>query len=315
MKLAFYDDYVPGRVEGDEIVDLSTIAGDAIMALPPHDRPAALFAAFAGRVHELAAGKGLRRRLGEIALRAPVPRPTKMLFAIGNYPEGEQSPKSRLNLALKSPTSILDPDGLVLLPERDARVFHAEPELAVVMGRAARNVSEADALAHVFGYTAVLDVNARGLGYGIGVDSNSFDTFCPMGPWITTADDMVDPQQLGVEHRLRDATLARYATADMEHPVRELIAWASSVGTLEVGDIIACGSSHQQLVALQGDDRIEVEIGGIGTLRASAHDPLGRRWPTGIDAGLAEAARKARKAGTVLNIKEASMARLEEVQS
>jgi 2-keto-4-pentenoate hydratase/2-oxohepta-3-ene-1,7-dioic acid hydratase in catechol pathway len=310
MKLAVFDDWLPGRIEGDAVVDLSEDVGPEIMRLRPTARMNAIIADFDRLGPLLAAADGPRWPLGEVRLRAPAPEPGKMLFALGNYPEGPGSPKGRLNLALKSPSSILDPGGVVVLPPRDAVIFHHEAELAVVIGKRARAVSEADALSHVFGYTAVLDVTARGLGYGLGIDSNSFDSFCPMGPWIVTADEITDPQGLHVRHWQDGQLREDYGAAEMEASVAQLIVWASAVGALEPGDILACGVSHQALGPMQDGEASVVEISGIGRLEVSVSDPLGRRWPKTIDAGLAEAARKAREQGTPLNLKAASMARV-----
>lgn len=310
MKLALFDDYVPGRVENDSVVDLSRAVGEAIMALGPKRRMNAIIAEFDRLGPALASADGPRRPLAEVQLRAPSPRPSKMLFAIGNYPEGEGSPKGALNLALKSPSSILDPGGVVVLPQRDAVIFHHEAELGVVIGKRARDVDEADALSYVLGYTGILDVTARGLGYGLGIDSNSFDTFCPMGPWIVTADEGLDPQALSVRHWQGGQLREDYSTAEMENPVSALVAWASRIGTLEPGDVIACGVSHQALGPVQGGETSIVEISGIGRLETPVDDPLRRRWPKTIDDGLANAAREARRQGVPLNLKAASMARI-----
>jgi 2-keto-4-pentenoate hydratase/2-oxohepta-3-ene-1,7-dioic acid hydratase in catechol pathway len=310
MKLALFDDFIPGRVEGDSVVDLSAAVGDEVMRLRPGARMGAIIAAWDRLGAALALADGPRLPLEGVMLRAPAPEPGKMLFALGNYPEGEGSPKGRLNLALKSPSSILDPGGVVVLPRRDAVIFHHEAELGVVIGRRAKAVGEGEALGYVFGYTGVLDVTARGLGYGIGVDSNSFDGFCPMGPVIVTADEITDPQALRVRHWQDGQLREDYSTAEMETSVAGLIAWASSIGALEIGDVIACGSSHQALGAMQDGEASVMQIDGIGRLEVSVSDPLGRRWPKTTDAGLAAAARAAREQGVPVNLKAASMARI-----
>jgi len=312
MKLAFIEEYRPARVDGAEVIDLSDVVGSSVMDLDPEDRVRAILGSDAATLARMAGAGGPRRALSLVRLRAPVLRPSKMLFALANYPEEPGGPKSRINLGLKAPTSILDPGGTVILPSRDAKVFQPEPELAVIIGRPARRVARADALSHVFGYTAVLDVTARGLGYGMGVDSNSFDTFCPMGPWIVTADEIPDPQGLRIRHWQDGALRADYSTAEMEHAVADLIAWASHVGRLETGDVIACGVSHQRLGALQDGERMRLEIESIGVLEAQVHDPLNRRWPKGVDLSLARAAAAARRDGVPLNMKAAVMSRLED---
>src|ERR1700691_3345604 len=153
MKLALFNDYVPGVVNGDRIVDISGIVGPATMSLQPADRMLALIAEFdrlRARITEAAAGQGLP--LAQVRLRAPVPRPSKMLFGLGNYRENVQAKVPPLGLFLKSPSSILDPGGTVRLPAIDAVIFHHEAELGFVIGKRGKDIPEAEALDYVFGY-------------------------------------------------------------------------------------------------------------------------------------------------------------------
>src|SRR6266849_3017044 len=124
MKLALFNDYIPGVVNGDRIVDLSGILGQAIMGLPPADRMLALIADFdrlRGKIADASTGQGVP--LSGIRLRAPVPRPSKMLFGLGNYRENVNGALAPLGLFLKSPSSILDPGGTVKLPAVDAVII------------------------------------------------------------------------------------------------------------------------------------------------------------------------------------------------
>jgi len=154
MKLALFNDYVPGVVNGDRIVDLSGIVGPAVMNLPPADRMLALIADFdrlRPKIAERTSSQGLP--LSEVQLRAPVPRPSKMLFGLGNYRENVNGDVAPLGLFLKSPSSILDPGGTVRLPPIDAVIFHHEAELGFVIGKRGKDIPEAEALNYVFGYT------------------------------------------------------------------------------------------------------------------------------------------------------------------
>jgi 2-keto-4-pentenoate hydratase/2-oxohepta-3-ene-1,7-dioic acid hydratase in catechol pathway len=293
MKLALFNDYIPGLVVGHQIIDLSESVGSLIMGAPPQDRMTTLIADF-DRLHPriaAAVNKG-GRPLVEVRLRAPMPHPSKMLFGLGNYHENVSGQVAPLGLFLKSPSSILDPGGTVRLPPIDAVIFHHEAELAFVIGKRGKDIPETDALDYVFGYTCVVDVSARGLGGGVLFIDKSPDTFCPMGPWITTRDEIADPQKLRVRFWENEELRQDYNTEDMEHPIREIIAWASRIATLEVGDVFACGTNHQGLGPMQDGESGTIEIDGIGRMTVKVEDSQKRRWPFGIDRGVGKAVRQ-----------------------
>jgi 2-keto-4-pentenoate hydratase/2-oxohepta-3-ene-1,7-dioic acid hydratase in catechol pathway len=293
MKLALFNDYIPGVVNEDRIVDISGIVGLAIMNLPPADRMPAIITDFdrlRAKIVEGSGGSGFP--LSQVQLRAPAPRPSKMLFGLGNYRENVNGEVAPLGLFLKSPSSILDPGGTVKLPPIDAVIFHHEAELAFVIGKRGKDIPETKALDHVFGYTCVVDVSARGLGGGVLFIDKSPDTFCPMGPWIVTRDEVPDPQKLSVRFWENDELRQDYNTEDMEHPIREIIAWASKIATLEVGDVFACGTNHQGLGPMQDGETGTIEIERIGRMTVKVEDPQKRRWPFGIDRGVGKAVRQ-----------------------
>jgi 2-keto-4-pentenoate hydratase/2-oxohepta-3-ene-1,7-dioic acid hydratase in catechol pathway len=215
-----------------------------------------------------------------------------MLFGLGNFHENVNGEVAPLGLFLKSPSSILDPGGAVRLPSIDAVIFHHEAELAFIIGKRGKDIPEAAALDYVFGYTCVIDVSARGLGGGVLFIDKSPDTFCPMGPWITTRDEIPDPQKLGVKLWENEELRQDYNTDDMEHPIREIVAWASRIATLEVGDVFACGTNHQGLGPMQDGETATIEIERIGRMTVKVEDPQKRRWPFGIDRGIGKAVRQ-----------------------
>lgn len=293
MKLALFNDYVPGVVNGDRIVDISGVVGKAVMDLRPTDRMPAIIENFdqlRAKITEVATSQGLP--ISDVKLRAPVPRPSKMLFGLGNYCENVNGNVAPLGLFLKSPSSILDPGGTVKLPPIDAVIFHHEAELAFVIGKQGKDISEAEALNHVFGYTCIVDVSARGMGGGVLFIDKSPDTFCPMGPWLVTRDEIPDPQKLSVKFWENDELRQDYNTDDMEHPIREIVAWASKIATLEVGDVFACGTNHQGLGPMQDGETGTIEIERIGRMTVKIEDPQKRRWPFGIDRGIGKAVRQ-----------------------
>ncbi|WP_404478863.1 fumarylacetoacetate hydrolase family protein [Novosphingobium sp. BL-52-GroH] len=272
------------------------------MALPGLYRMNALiesFDEFRGAIEKAATGAG--RPLAEAQLRAPVQRPVQMLFAMGNYHEGLEGTARPLGLFLKASSTILDPGGTVVLPSDDAKIFHHEAEIAVVIGKECKDVAAEDALDVVFGYTGIIDVSARGMGMGVGFIDKSFETFCPMGPWITLTDEITDPQNVSVRLWQNDQPRQEYHTSDMEHQIRNLIAYASHITRLYPGDIIACGTNHQGLGPMQDGETTTLEVEGVGRLTVKVSDPHGRRWPMEIDPNIGRAIRQWRKDGTHLD--------------
>ncbi len=289
MKLVLYNDYQLGVIQNDRVADaMAAVAGisfrrpmdlmDEVITNWDTMRPK-IEAAIAGQT-----GIALDR----VRLRAPVPKPAKLICAAVNYLEFGQRQPAILDAFLKSPTAIIGNGDTCVLPPAPASIFHHEPELAFVIGKTATKVSQEDALDYVFGYANFLDMSARGLQGAIG---NSFflgkcwDTFAPMGPALVTADEIADPQNLQVRLWNNDDPRHDFPTSDMAHPIRELISEFSQVTTLEPGDVIATGVNHQQIGPVQDGDTIRMEIKELGpSLVIHISDPEGREWPRGIDA-------------------------------
>jgi len=151
-----------------------------------------------------------------------------------------------------------------------------EAELAVIIGRSARNVSEADALDYVFGYSCANDISARHWqmhgGGGQWVRGKSFDTFCPFGPVIVTSDEIADPQSLDIRCRLNGELMQDGNTADMIFSIATLVSYLSQDTTLLPGTLILTGTpsgvgfTRTPPVYLKSGDHVEVEIEGIGAL-------------------------------------------------
>jgi 2-keto-4-pentenoate hydratase/2-oxohepta-3-ene-1,7-dioic acid hydratase in catechol pathway len=294
VRLVFFEDYRLGVVKGDRVHEATSALGD-IAGAAPQERLVMLISGFAdlrGRI-EAAAERSPGRSLSGLQLRAPVPRPMKIVCAARNYSEGGVHKTVPIEFFLKSPEAILDPGGTVELPPQEATIFHHEAELAVVIGRTARRVAAADALSHVFGYLPFVDVSARGL-YGGFFIGKSFDTFCPLGPAIVTGDEVADPQKIAIALDVNGEQRQRFGTNDMANSVAALIEHASSVTTLRPGDVLATGTNHQGLGALQDGDRVSVQIADWPALAFGVRDPSKRSWPRGIDEATAERARTPR---------------------
>ncbi|MCX6020764.1 MAG: fumarylacetoacetate hydrolase family protein [Chloroflexi bacterium] len=253
MKLVLFDNYRPGALTPGGVVDLSP-AMAPLGDLPPGEVMPALVAHFEYFELEIAdlLDSAPRLPLDGLSLRAPNPRPGKLLCCVGNYREfGHRAPEP-IDWFYKSPESVIGPGDTVVLPPHPATIFHHEAELAVVIGKRCRNVSASEAMDAVFGYTCFIDVSARNLGRPVGTFfGKSFDTFGPMGPCIVTADDVPNPHKLRVRLWVNGDLRQDYGTDDMANRIPALIEHASSIMTLHPGDMISCGTNHQGLGALQ----------------------------------------------------------------
>ncbi len=228
--------------------------------------------------------------LADVRLRSPLHRPGKIICLMGNYREGTDRPLQILDLFFKSPELISGPEDTVILPPHPADIFHHEGELAVVVGKEAKDLSDAEAMDAVFGYVAYNDVSARGLGR-TGINSflgKSFDTFAAFGPWIVTKDDIPDPLSLQITVDVNGERRQDYSTSDMERPVPELMTYISSVTTLRPGDVICCGTNHQGLGSMQDGDAVVTSISGIGSFTIYTRDDHDRSWQRGIDRAAGE---------------------------
>lgn len=226
----------------------------------------------------LAEARQTRSPAAGLRLGPPVARPANVICVGKNYAdhaaEFDGNPPSEPILFAKASASIIGPHDPIRIPRGWAEV-DAEAELAVVIGRETRGVDTAHALDAVAGYTALNDVTERRAQREAGqwFRGKSFDTFCPIGPWLVTADEIADPQQLAVRSRLNGAVLQNGHTRDMIFPVADLIAFISRTLTLYPGDIIATGTpagvgfARKPPVLLKPGDVIEIEIEGVGTLR------------------------------------------------
>ncbi|WP_040691058.1 fumarylacetoacetate hydrolase family protein [Nocardia vinacea] len=216
--------------------------------------------------------------LRDIALRLPVPNPSKIIAAPVNYRDHQLEMKvdaqvGALGFFLKAPSSLLDPGGTIQLPYHDRR-FDQEGELAVVIGRTARNVAEHRALEYIFGYTGLLDITMRG-----GEDRStrkSFDTFTPMGPVLVTADEFGDPGDVELRCRVNGELRQKANTRDLIWNVPKLISYASSVTTLHPGDIVTTGTPAG-VGQINAGDEIRLELFGLGlplTARVAADNAV-----------------------------------------
>ena len=282
MKLAYFDDYKLGVVTSDAVVDVSSAVQD-IPRTGPHDLingVIARFAEYRPRLEE-AARRGKAVPLAEVRLRPPLPRPVNIDCMAVNYMEdGTRTEPAPLNAFHKSPTAVIGPGDTMVLPDVPATIFEGEAEVAVVIGKRAKDVKAADAMGHVFGYVNFIDGSARGLPPpgNVFYQMKSRDTFAPLGPWIVTADEIADPHRLQVRLWVNGVLKQNFNTDDMAHKIPRCIEWVSSIHTLEPGDVLATGTNHRGLSAFQDGDVVELEAEGLGRLRISVRDELKRTW-------------------------------------
>lgn len=230
----------------------------------------------------------------QVRLRAPLPRPGKILACIANYWEHAQREPRPLNMFMKNPDAVIGPGDTIVLPEFTVPwAFMHEAELALVMKGPAKMVKAKDWRSAVFGYTCLIDVSAREQGRRTWPATpltswlgKSFDTFAPLGPCITTADEIENPNDLIVRFWNDGQLRHNYNTDDMEHHVPELVEFATAVMTMNSGDVIACGTNHEGLGFLQDGETVEIEIEKIGRMALKVSDPLKRKWERGIYMGV-----------------------------
>lgn len=219
--------------------------------------------------------------IADVTVTAPVPTPTKIVAAPVNYRNHqsemtEASHIDSLGVFLKAPSSVIGNGGVVQLPYDDRR-FDQEGEFAAIIGGTARNVSEADALDHVFGYTCLLDMTMRG-----GEDRSvrkSFDTFTPIGPTIVPRAGVPPIDDLELHLWVNGTLRQRADLKDLIWGLPRLISYVSTVMTLHPGDIVTTGTPEGVGEVVDGD-RIEVEVTGLDRLTVTVSNRGAVRCPT-----------------------------------
>ncbi|HSJ96628.1 MAG TPA: fumarylacetoacetate hydrolase family protein [Myxococcota bacterium] len=291
MKLVTYSPLPAGAprpgllVEGKRIVDIAAALGEPAGA-------ASMLAIVAGgepmlaRLRGLAAAAAPAVALGDVRLHAPIPRPAKNVFCVGwnyleHFDEGARALRDERELPphpvffSKAPTAVTGPYDAIPYDASLSTALDWEAELGVVIGPGGKDIAEADAMRHVFGYTAINDLTWRDLQRRHGgqwLKGKSLDGTCPMGPCIVTA-DALDWRGLRIACRVNGMARQESSTRHMYFTVPRIIAELSAGMTLEPGDIVATGTPPGVGYArtppqfLAPGDLVETSIEGIGTLR------------------------------------------------
>jgi 2-keto-4-pentenoate hydratase/2-oxohepta-3-ene-1,7-dioic acid hydratase in catechol pathway len=249
--------------DGESVVDV----GDSLRALIA-----------AGPLEQPADGEQLA--LSEVRLQPPIPDPDKIICIGLNYRShaeeaGVEAPEIPTFFA-KFRNALAPADSEVKLPAASSKVDY-EAEVAFVIGRTAKDVSEADALDHIAGYTLLNDLSARDLQFATPqwLPGKVFDGSAPCGPALVTPDEAGAPDAIGIELKLNGEVMQSATTADLIHSIPKLLAHLSTLMTLEPGDIISTGtpagvgSVRQPRVWLKPGDRVEISSPSLGTLRTA----------------------------------------------
>jgi 2-keto-4-pentenoate hydratase/2-oxohepta-3-ene-1,7-dioic acid hydratase in catechol pathway len=274
-----------GAVVGNRVIDLAATSGGALpseMVAFIQAGPAAL-----ARARELLQRDPYGAPLDSVTLLAPIPRPTRNVFCLGlNYrahaAEGAQvfgTPVAEPEYPIffsKPPSAVIGPDAAIEVDTGVTREVDWEVEMTVVIGMGGRDIAKAAADDHVFGYTIANDVSARDLQFRHGgqwFKGKGLDTFCPLGPWIVTADEIADPAALEVSLRVNGVEKQHSNTRELIFDVPTIVASLSEGLTLEAGDLILTGTPEGVGFArkppefLQHGDLVECEVQQIGVLR------------------------------------------------
>jgi len=279
MRICRFDDNCLGVVEGEEIIDVSAVLNQ----LPKLSWPFPRYDLFIAHLDELRpqiealAKTGRRVKIDSVKLLSPIADPGKIIAAPVNYKLHLDEARTdagihfgakiktieEAGLFLKAATSLVGPSEGVVSERRDRRTDH-EIELGLVIGKRGKNISEADALDYVAGYTIALDMTIRG------PEERSLrksrDTFSVLGPWMVTADEFGDPSNVDFELKIAGVSKQKANTRDLIFDCRKLIAYASEAYTLEPGDVIMTGTP-EGVAPVEPGDVMDCWIDGIGRMQ------------------------------------------------
>ena len=274
MKIARFGENRIGVVVDQDIVDVTEIVHAQDQHWPPVGT-VCLIADF-DRLRpalEAAALTGDRVPLMSVRLLTPIPWPSKVIAYPVNYHDHGREMQAHYRATnqgffLKPPSSLSGPADPVVLPANPGREVHHESELAIIIGRTARDIDPGHWRDYVFGYACLLDMVVRGREER--VFRKAFDTFCPVGPWIVTADDVADPSDLDMRLWVNDELRQSANTRDLVLDIPGMIQMAAAVMTLHPGDIIATGTPAGVGPVVDGD-LIRISIDGVGEMVVPVH--------------------------------------------
>lgn len=222
-------------------------------------------------------GQGIVYGLKAVTLKAPVPRPPKLILVGLNYRDHAEEAKMKIpeepTLFSKYPNVVIGPGEAIRIPKVSTQVDY-EGEFAFVIGKGGKDIPKERAINHVAGYTIVHDVSCRDYQMRTGqwMIGKTFDTFAPMGPYLVMKDEIADPHTLELTTRLNGEVMQHSNTKHLIFNTFDLIAYMSQVFTLEPGDVISTGTpagvgfARNPQVFLKPGDVVRIEIDGLGAL-------------------------------------------------
>ncbi|HEY0662909.1 MAG TPA: fumarylacetoacetate hydrolase family protein [Lysobacter sp.] len=280
MKLVSFDDYRIGVVANELVHDITSLVPSALDALPQH-RMRWLIEHWAdvrkGVEDSFAQTAG--KSIDSVKLLTPVPSPSHVFAAPANYQKhiGELQERAvtkrgrsarEQGFFLKAPASVVGPSDVIRLPKGSQRRFDHESELAVIVGKAGRNISRADAMDYVFGYSCLMDLTMR-IEPGVGEEERSmrksFASFTPVGPWVVTPDEVGDAGSLDNRLLVNGEVRQDANTRDLIVGIAELIELISSVLPVQPGDVIATGTP-EGVGPIAAGDRVTISIERVGEM-------------------------------------------------
>lgn len=270
MKIARFNEGRIGVVIGDEIADVTEVVGVNTQQWPATG-PVQMIAAWAQLRPKVdaALANAPRVKLSDVRLLTPVPWPNKVIAYPVNYNDHGQEMQAGYRAThqgffLKPASSLCGASDTIELPDLPGREVHHEAELGIIIGKRGRNVRRDEWQDYVFGYACLMDMVVRGREER--VFRKAYDTFCPVGPWITTADEVSDPTNLKMKLWVNGELRQSANTKDLVLDIPGMIEMAASVMTLEPGDIIATGTPAGVGQIVDGDT-VLIRIDGLGEMQ------------------------------------------------
>ena len=268
MKLARFNDGKIGIVQGERIIDVSDLVDNDVHAWPPvaMNRLIADFCKFRSALEEATHRAGIP--LEDAKLLTPIPAASKVIAYPINYHDhgiemGRDTRANNLGFFLKPPSSLCGASESIVLPAIEGRRIDHECELAIIIGKRGRDIARENWAEYVFGYSCLMDIVVRGKEERVA--RKAYDTFCPVGPWIVTADELGDPTALRGRLWVNDELRQDANTRDLVLDIPGMIEVASHIMTLEPGDIIAAGTPAG-VGPIRPGDKVRIEFERIGSM-------------------------------------------------
>jgi 2-keto-4-pentenoate hydratase/2-oxohepta-3-ene-1,7-dioic acid hydratase in catechol pathway len=266
-----------GFVKGDKVATKDEITYQTGVPIPQNIKDF-LFDGWFDEIKDKINTLPYEENISNFKLLSPIPNPNKIICLAFNYidhaKEQNLSPPDEPAIVLKPRTTLNGADSDIVCPDFVTQLDY-EVELALIIGKNCKNINEKQAVDAIFGYMILNDVSARDIQFKDKqfTRGKSFDTFAPSGPWITTSDEIKDPQNLKLTTKINGELRQNSSTSNMFIKIPEIVSRLSKVMTLEKGDIISTGTpaglmlNKPNAVFLKNGDRIEMEIENLGILK------------------------------------------------